>query len=188
MNIKAAAGTTLGVEIQTSIACTTDNPVFNDLTSKELGWTFDGTTKYYTIPFAKFPNLDKDHVVAVLLSSITKPITLGPIAAYCGTAGKAYPSPATVQVIEPTSTVPATTGPSAFVVDAFASSGSNALGFYHGGDDTSHFKISGGKLTVNTAGNSDLGWYSQISDGCRDITGFDQGYVHIAYTGSKLTA
>jgi peptidoglycan/xylan/chitin deacetylase (PgdA/CDA1 family) len=185
MTITAAAGTKLGIELQTSTACTTDNPTFNDLLSTDLGWTFDGTEKYYTIPFSKFPGLDTDHIVAVLFSGLNKAITLGPIAAYCGSTGSAFPVPTTVQVVEPSSTVPATTGTTAFVVDTFANQNTNALGFYHGGDDTTHFKIAASKLTINTQGNSDISWYTQITDGCRDITSNDNGYVHIIYSGSN---
>lgn len=185
MTLKAARGTTLGIEIQTSKACTTDNPTFNDVSSTDLGWTFDGTEKYYTIPFSKFPGLDTDHIVAVLFSSLSKPVTLGPIAVYCGNTGTAYPVPTTATVVEPSPTVPATTGPSTFVIDTFGQANTNNLGFYHGGDDTATYKLASGKMTINTAGNSDLAWYTQVSNGCRDFTSLDKGYLHIAYTGSN---
>jgi peptidoglycan/xylan/chitin deacetylase (PgdA/CDA1 family) len=185
MTIKAPQGTTMTIELQTSKTCSSDNPTLNDLQSTDLGWAFDGTEKYYTIPFSKFQGLDTDHILTLLISGISKPITLGPIAFYCGNTGTAYPVPTTVAVVEPTSTVPATTGPSAFVIDTFGNADSNNLGFYHGGDDTTTYKQSGGKLTINTKGNSDLSWYSQVSNGCSDFTANDNGYLHIAYTGSN---
>ncbi|TVY78501.1 Peptidoglycan-N-acetylglucosamine deacetylase [Lachnellula suecica] len=185
MTIKAPKATTMTIEIQTSTVCSSDNPTLNDLQSTDLGWTFDGTEKYYTIPFSKFQELDTDHISTLLFAGISKPITLGPIAFYCGSTGTAYPVPTTIPVVEPTSTVPATTGPSAFVIDTFGNADTNNLGFYHGGDDANLFKVSGGKLTANTKGNSDISWYSQVSNGCRDLTADDNGYVHIAYTGSN---
>ncbi|KAH8762198.1 carbohydrate esterase family 4 protein [Hyaloscypha sp. PMI_1271] len=185
LTIKAPKGTTMGIELQTSTACNSNNPVLNDLLSTDLGWTFDGTEKFYTISFSKFPALDTDHLIVVLFSSISNVVTFGPMAFYCGSTGTAYPVPTTVPVVEPTSTIPATTGPSAFVIDAFANVNTNSLGFYHGGDDTTTYKISGAKLTINMKGNSDLSWYSQVSDGCTDFTPNDNSYLHIAYTGSN---
>ncbi|KAF7861410.1 hypothetical protein EAF04_007975 [Stromatinia cepivora] len=185
LTIKAAKGTTLGIEMQTSKTCDSSNPTLIDVSSADLGWTFDGTERFYTIPFSKFPGLDTDHLISLLFSSISKPITLGPMSFYCGNTGTAYPVPATVPVIEPSSTIPATTGPSAYVIDTFGNAGSNNLGFYHGGDDTTTYKQSGNKLTINTKGNSDLAWYTQISNGCLDFTPNDRGYLHIAFTGSN---
>jgi peptidoglycan/xylan/chitin deacetylase (PgdA/CDA1 family) len=185
MIITAARGTTMTIELQTSKSCKTDNPTSIDVSSADLGWTFDGTAKYYTIPFSKFQGLDTDHLVTLLFSGISKPVTFGPIAAYCGNTGSAYPVPTTVAVIEPSSTVPATTGPSVLVIDTFTQTDSNNLGFYHGGDDATLFKQTSGKLTINTKGNSDVSWYTQISGGCTDLTPNDKGYLHIAYTGSN---
>lgn len=184
LTITAPAGTTITIELQTEADCLTNNPAVIDLTSSNLGWTFDGTEKYYTIPFSKFAGLDTNHLIAVLFTNLNKPVTFGPIDLYCGT-GSAYPVPTTAQVIEPSSTVPATTGPSAIVIDTFGSSSSNNLGFYHGGDDTTTYKYSGNKMTINMKGNSDLAWYTQITNGCVDFTANDNGYVHIAYTGSN---
>ncbi|ESZ91016.1 carbohydrate esterase family 4 protein [Sclerotinia borealis F-4128] len=185
LTIKAAKGTTLGIEMQTSKTCESSNPTLIDVSSGDLGWTFDGTEKFYTIPFSKFPGLDMDHLISLLFSGISNPITLGPISFYCGSTGVAYPVPTTVPVIEPSSTISATIGPSAYVIDTFGSADSNNLGFYHGGDDTTTYKQSGNKLTINTKGNSDLAWYTQISNGCLDFTPNDNGYLHIAFTGSN---
>ncbi|KAL3424054.1 hypothetical protein PVAG01_03335 [Phlyctema vagabunda] len=185
MTIKAPKGTTLGIEIQTSKDCNTNSPVFNDVSSTDLGWAFDGTEKYYTIPFSKFPGVDADHIVTLLFSSLSTAVTFGPIAFYCGNTGSAYPIPTTAEVIQPSSTVAATTGPSAYVVDTFTNADNNNLGFYHGGDDTTTYKIAAGKLAINTKGNSDLSWYTQLTNGCTNLTPNDNGYVHIAYTGSS---
>ncbi|KAG9238451.1 carbohydrate esterase family 4 protein [Amylocarpus encephaloides] len=185
LNIKAAAGTTLIVELQTSAACNTNAPTFIGVSSTSLGWVFDGTEKFYTIPFSKFAGLDTDHLVALLFAGISKPVTFGPIAFYCGNTGAAYPVPSTIAVVQPSATIPATTGASAVVIDTFKNTGSNDLGFYHGGDDAALFAQTSGKLTVNTKGNSDISWYTQISGGCTDVTPNENSYLHIAYTGSN---
>ncbi|KAH6713323.1 carbohydrate esterase family 4 protein [Leptodontidium sp. MPI-SDFR-AT-0119] len=185
MTIKAPQGFTMGIELQTAKDCSSNNPVLNDLLSTDLGWTFDGTEKYYTIPFSKFPGLDADHLVSLLFSGLSSAVTLGPIAFYCGSTGSAYPIPSTAAVVVPTSTIPATTGPSAYIIDTFTSTDSNNLGFYHGGDDPALFKQTTGKLTINTKGNADLSYYTQISGGCSDIRSYDNSYVHISYTGSS---
>ncbi|PVH73056.1 carbohydrate esterase family 4 protein [Cadophora sp. DSE1049] len=184
MTIKAPKEFTIGVELQTAKDCTSNNPILNDLLSTDLGWDFDGTEKYYTIPFSKFPGLDADHLVSLLFSGLSGAVTLGPISFYCGSTGSAYPIPTTVPVVEPTSTIPKTIGPSAYVIDTFTSADSNNLGFYHGGDDPVLFKQTTGKLTINTKGNADLSYYTQISSGCSDIRSYDNSYVHISYTGS----
>jgi hypothetical protein len=185
LTIKAPKGTTMGIELQTSTACSSNNPTLNDLLSTDLGWTFNGNEQFYTIPFSKFPGLDTDHLIAVLFSSISNVVTFGPMAFYCGSTGTAYPVPTTVAVVEPTGTIPATTGPSAFVIDTFGNADDNNLGFWHGGDDTTTYTLSGGKMTVNMKGNSDLSWYTQVSNGCSDFTANDNSYLHIAYTGSN---
>lgn len=185
MTIKAPKGTTMTIELQTSQTCSSDSPTLTDLDSTILGWNFDGTEQYYTIPFSRFQGLDTDHLLSLLLSGISKPITLGPIAFYCGVSGTAYPVPSTVPVLEPTSTIPATTGPSAFLIDTFGNANSNNLGFYHGGDDAATYKLSKDRMAINMKGNSDLSWYTQVSDNCSDFTMNNDGYLHIAYTGSN---
>ncbi|RAL61431.1 hypothetical protein DID88_009361 [Monilinia fructigena] len=55
MTIKAAKGTKLGIELQTSRTCDSNNPTLIDVSSADLEWTFDGTEKFYTIPFSKIP-------------------------------------------------------------------------------------------------------------------------------------
>ncbi len=185
MTIKAARGTTLGVELQTSTACNSDNPTSNYMSSADLGWTFDGTEKYYTIPFSKFAGLDTDHLTAVLFSGLSAQIQMGPIALYCGATGSAFPIPSTAAVVQPTGTVAKTTGPSAIVIDTFGAADKNNLGRYHGGDDDAAFRRTSGRLTVNTNANADISWYTQVSDTCADYSIHDNSYLHIAYTGSN---
>ncbi|KAL9024911.1 MAG: hypothetical protein Q9196_006166 [Gyalolechia fulgens] len=184
MNINAPAGATLQVEIQTSDSCNSAAPTSSSLSSTQLGWTFDGTEKYYSIPFSRFSGLDTGHVTAILFSGLNQAITFGPMAFYCGSTGSPYPIVSPSQPATPTSTVPATTGPTSFVIDAFADPNANALGFWHGGDDPATYSISGGSITFSMNGNADLSWYTQLSGSCADFTANDNSYVHIAYTGS----
>jgi len=124
----APAGTVITVELQTSSSYSSDSPILNDVSSTSLGWSFDGTEKYYTIDFSKFPSLDTDHLVSLLFSGFNKAVTLGPIAFYCGTTGTPCPVSQTMAVIEPSATIPATTGPSSFVIDTFSKPDTNNLG------------------------------------------------------------
>lgn len=184
MTIKAPAGATLQVELQTSASCDSSKPTSSVLSSAQLGWTFSGTEKYYSIPFSKFSGLDTGHITAIVFSNFNQVVTLGPLAFYCGTTGSPYPVPSSSQPAVPTSTVPATTGPNAILIDAFSNPNANALGFWHGGDDPSTYTISGGRITFAMKGNADLSWYTQLSGSCSDFTANDNGYLHIAYTGS----
>jgi peptidoglycan/xylan/chitin deacetylase (PgdA/CDA1 family) len=184
LTIKAAAGTAFSVQLQSSSTCSPDNPTSVELSAADLGWTFNNAEKSFTIPFSKFTGLDTDKLISVLFS-INKAVTLGPMSFYCGSTGTQYPVPTTVAVVESTATVPATTGPSAFVIDTFTSADSNTLGFWHGGDDDTTYKITSSKLTINTKGNSDLSWYTQLSGGgCTNVAAYDTGYLHISFTGS----
>ncbi|KAL8880364.1 MAG: hypothetical protein Q9198_002213, partial [Flavoplaca austrocitrina] len=184
MNIDAPAGTTLQVEIQTSASCDSSSPTSRSLSSTQLGWTFDGTEKYYSIPFSSFSGLDTGHITAILFSSLNQAVTFGPMAFYCGNNGSPYPIASASQPAVPTSTIPATTGPTSFVIDAFTDPNANALGFWHGGDDPATYSISGGRITFSINGNADLSWYTQLSGSCTDFSPNDNGYLHIAYTGS----
>ncbi|KAE8444796.1 hypothetical protein EG329_014256 [Mollisiaceae sp. DMI_Dod_QoI] len=126
------------MELQTQVDCLTNSLILIDLKSTDLGWTFDGTEHYYTIPFSRYSGLDTNHLIAVLFSSIPKPVTFGPIA-YCGT-GSAYPVPTTVAVIEPTFAISATTGPSAMAVDTFGNANTDNLGFWHRGGNATTYR------------------------------------------------
>jgi peptidoglycan/xylan/chitin deacetylase (PgdA/CDA1 family) len=185
MTIKAARGTTFGVELQTSSTCNSDSPTSNYISSTDLGWTFDNTERYYTIPWTKFAGLDTDHLTAVLFSGLSAQIQMGPIAFYCGQTGTAFPVPSTAAVSQPTGTTAKTTGPSAIVIDTFGNANTNNLGHFHGGDDDAAFKRTSGRLTVNTNANADISWYTQVSGTCADYTIHDNSYLHIAYTGSN---
>ncbi|RWA04668.1 hypothetical protein EKO27_g10429 [Xylaria grammica] len=71
------------------------------------------------------------------------------------------------------------------VIDAFANKNTNALGQWHGTEDEGLTVTYGSnKMTLKTA-DADLGWFTQVSETCRDMRAFDGSYLHIAYTGSN---
>lgn len=185
MRINAQAGTTFTVQMQYSASCSADNFLFVDRTTAQLGWVFDGTEKFYSLPFSLFTGLDTGKLMSFMIHSTNnRVITLGPMAMYCGSTASEYVvAPTPIDNI-PSATVPVTSSTAtAFVIDQFSNPDSNALGFWHGGDDPEGYTISGGKLTIRFT-DSDLAFYSQITDGCRDMTAYNTGYLHIAYTGS----
>ncbi|KAI0999586.1 hypothetical protein K3495_g8611 [Podosphaera aphanis] len=185
LTIKAAPGTSMRVELSSDPSCTNKNPKTVSVMAADLGWTFDGTEKYYQVPFSKFPGLDTEHLSSLLFSGLNKAISLGPIALYCGETGSAYPVPATIQPTEPSSTVPTTIGSTNMVIDTFNNRETNALGFYHGGDEPGTYTISNSRLTINMKGDADQAWYSQLANGCSDLTPIQDGYLHIAFSGSN---
>lgn len=185
MRIKAAAGTTFTVQLQYSASCSADNFQTVDRTVSQLGWGFDGTEKYYSLPYSLFTGLDTGKLMSIMIHSINqRAITLGPLAMYCGNTPSEYiVTPTPIDTI-PSATVPVTsTTATPFVIDQFSNPDSNALGFWHGGDDPAGYTISGGRLTIRFT-DSDYAFYSQISAGCRDLTAYNNGYLHIAYSGS----
>lgn len=185
LTIKAAPGTTMRIELSSDPSCTGKNPKAVSLMANELGWTFDGTEKFYQIPFSKYPGLDTDHLSSLLFSGLNRAVTLGPIALYCGDTGTAYPVPEIIQPTEPSSSVPATTGSSNLVIDTFRNKDTNALGFYHGGDEPGTYSIADSRLTISMKGDSDQAWYTQLANGCTNLTPLENGYLHIAYSGNN---
>jgi peptidoglycan/xylan/chitin deacetylase (PgdA/CDA1 family) len=184
LRIKAPAGTTFSIELQSSASCSTDSTVNSGQTSSQLGWTFDGTEKLYSIPFSKFTNLDTSKLVTVFFSGFTKPVSFGPMAFYCGNTATEYIVTSTSSTAGPSSTVPAPSGTAAaLVVDKFASQGSNALGFWHGGDDGMGLTWGSSKLTIRST-DADYSFYTQVSSSCSDFTKYKGSYLHIAYSGT----
>lgn len=186
LRIKAAAGTTFTVQLQYSASCNADNFQYVDKTNTQLGWTFDGTEKFYSFPFSTFAGVDTGKLMSIMIYNYNnKPVTLGPMAFYCGSTAAEYIVAPTPTDVIPSATVPVTSATAtAFVVDQFANPDSNALGFWHGGDDETGYTISGGKLTIKYT-DSDLAYYSQLTDSCRDMTTYNNGYLHIVYSGSS---
>ncbi|KAL7271522.1 hypothetical protein RUND412_005714 [Rhizina undulata] len=188
LRIKAPAGTSFTVQLQTSAQCSPDNFVAYDSTTDQLDWTFDGTEKLYSIPFTSFTGLDAGHLVAIMFYAFSGSVQLGPMAFYCGSTVSEYMVPPTTTTTNAaqTSTVPVTSATAtAFVIDRFANADSNALGFWHGGDDATALSYSNGRLSISFT-DTDYAFYTQVSDSCVDMTTYENAYIHIAYTGSNL--
>jgi len=184
LRIKAPAGTTFVVGLQTNANCTATDPVSKALTTAQLGWTFDGTEKVYSIAFSKYSGLDTGKLVAILFHSFSGSVSMGPMAFYCGTTTSEYTLPAITTAAGSTATVPATSATATpFVIDNFSNANTNTLGQWHGGDDETGMSISGNKLTINFS-DSDYSFYTRLTGTCRDMTAYNNGYLHIAFTGS----
>ena len=189
LRITAASGTTFDVQLsssKSSSSCNGDNTKDVVVTSKSLGWTFNGKEQLYSIPFSKFSGVDFSKFTMVILSGFNKAVTLGPMAMYCGTEVAEYVAPRVQEPSEPTGTVSAPTSTAtAFVIDNFANEETNALGEWHGTEDEGlTVTYNRNKMTLQTM-DADLGWVTQVADTCLDMTKFDKSYLHIAYTGSN---
>ncbi|KAK0653513.1 putative peptidoglycan-N-acetylglucosamine deacetylase [Lasiodiplodia hormozganensis] len=185
MRMKADAGTTLSVELDSVSTCGGESTKLITVTSNDLGWTFDGTEKLYSIPFSKFSGLDTSKISTILFAQMTKAVTFGPMAFYCGNTASEYIPSTTSAPAGPTSTVPAPSSTaSALVIDQFGNQNSNALGNWHGADDGMTLTWGSNKLTI-VSDDADYAFYTQVSGTCRDMTSYDGSYLHIAYTGSN---
>lgn len=184
--ITAPKGTTLGVQLGSPDTCGNDTDSASIyVESTDLGWTFDGTEKLYSIPFAKFKGLDTTKVQTILFAGLSNAVTFGPMAFYCGDTPSSYVLPATTAPVLPTATVPAPAGTaSALVIDNFKSEDSNAMGFWHGCDEGMSLTWSGKSLTIKSD-DADYAFYSQLSETCGDFTSYNGSYLHIAYSGSN---
>lgn len=184
LRIKAPAGTTFSVELDSSANCDPASANAFTQTTSQLGWTFDGTEKLYSIPFSKFSGLDTSKLTTILFSQFTKSVSFGPLAFYCGNTASEYIVPVSTPIAGPSSTVPAPSGTAAaLVVDKFANANSNNLGFWHGSDEGMTTTYSGGKLTIKST-DADYSFYTQVSGSCSDFSKYKGSYLHIAYSGS----
>ncbi|KAF2014832.1 carbohydrate esterase family 4 protein [Aaosphaeria arxii CBS 175.79] len=184
LRIKAPAGTTLSVQLESSASCDPASTIVGGQTSTQLGWSFDGTEKVYTIPFSKFPSVDTSKLVTLFFSQFSQAVSFGPVAFYCGNSGAEYIVSTTTPPAGPSSTVAAPSGTAAaLVIDRFATASQNALGFWHGGDEGMTLNYNGGKLTITSA-DADYSFYTQVSGSCSDFSKYKGSYLHIAYSGS----
>ena len=184
LRIKATAGTSFSIELQSSSTCNTGSTVNAGQSTAQLGWTFDGTEKVYTIPFSKFPTIDNSKIVAVFFSGFNRAVQFGPMAFYCGSTGTEYIVSTTSATAGPSSTVPAPSGTAApLVIDRFANQNSNALGFWHGGDEGMGLTWGSNRLTIQS-GDADYSFYTQVSSSCADWNKYKGSYLHIQYSGT----
>ncbi|KAL7629665.1 hypothetical protein AAE478_001188 [Parahypoxylon ruwenzoriense] len=186
MRIKAPAGASFDIQLSSPAKCGDEQETgFAYQSTRDLGWSFDGTEKLYSIPFSKFSGLDLTKVQTVFFTAFTGPVTLGPMAFYCGSTPSEYIVPATSVSDGPTSTVPAPSGTAAaLVIDQFESEDANSLGFWHGADEGLSLTWGSRSLTIKSS-DSDYAFYTQVSGTCRDMTSFKGSYLHIAYSGSN---
>ncbi|CAN9228835.1 unnamed protein product [Alternaria alternata] len=184
LRIKAPKGATLALQLDSSDSCDATNPKSTYASSTDLGWTFDGTEKLYTIPFSKFAGLNTEKLTTILFSGFSGTTSFGPMAFYCGNSGE-YVVPPTSADPGASATVPAPSNPSAtaLVIDKFANANTNAMGNWHGGDEGMTLKYASNKLTI-TSPDADYAFYTQVSAGCSDFTKYKGSYLHIAYTGT----
>ncbi|KAI5815807.1 glycosyl hydrolase [Pyronema omphalodes] len=185
MKIKAPAGTTFAIELQTNDNCLTSNHISKSKSSTELGWTFDGEEKLYDISFGRYPGLNTGNLVAIVLSSFSNPVTLGPMSFYCGSTASEIILPSSPAVTTtPVMTVPAPTATnSPLVIDTFTSPSTNSLGESHGSDYDASVSIGNGSLTINFP-DSDYNYYTRFSDSCKDMRIYESSYLHIVFNGS----
>jgi peptidoglycan/xylan/chitin deacetylase (PgdA/CDA1 family) len=184
LRIKAPAGSSFNVQLESSATCDPGKSVQSSLTTTQLGWTFDGTEKVYTIPFSKYTTVDMSKLITLFFTAFTKSVSFGPMAFYCGNGGAEYVVSTTSAVAGPSSTVAAPSGTAAaLVIDKFSNAESNALGFWHGYDEGMTVKIASNKVTI-TSNDADYAFYSQVSSSCSDFTKYKGSYLHIAYTGT----
>ncbi|KAK8059500.1 hypothetical protein PG996_009430 [Apiospora saccharicola] len=167
LRISAPAGSQFDVQLaSTTGACGTEDSKSVTLTTRQLGWTFDGTEKLYSIPFDKFSGVDLSKLETFYISNLRKPVTFGPPSEPTATVG-APPSQATN-----------------IVVDQFKNADTNALGEWHGGDEGLQLTFRNNKMTLKT-NDSDLMWNTQLTEKCRDMRDWQDAYLHIAYSGSN---
>ncbi|KAH9241823.1 carbohydrate esterase family 4 protein [Colletotrichum gloeosporioides 23] len=184
LRIKAKAGTTLSIQLASSPTCGEDS-AFATKTSKELGWTFNGQEKLYSIPFSKFSGADLSKMTTILFGSLSSDVTFGPMAFYCGNTPSEY-----IVATQPTDTAAVSTVPapsstgSVKIVDNFSKKDSNSLGYWHGGDVDTALTWGTNRVTIK-APDADFSFYTQLSDKCADMTGYDGSYLHVAYSGSN---
>ncbi|KAH7305832.1 polysaccharide deacetylase [Stachybotrys elegans] len=182
LRIQAPAGTTFRIEMTSKTEC--DGPTTGSAsqTSTQLGWTFDGTERLYSFTWSRFSGLNLSKLRSIVISAPTRPLTLGPLAFYCGSTPNAWEVPTTTSPPAPTETVPAPSATvSGFVIDDFSSSSSNALGLWHGGGDMG---LTWGSNRVSiVAGAPDYAFTTLLSNGCRDLRGQRGSYLHIAFSG-----
>lgn len=183
VRIKAPRGTTFQIQLSSTATCGSGKSTDFVQTTNSLGWSFDGKAKLFTIPFSKFPGLDTSKITTILFSSLTHPITLGPMSAYCGDSGKEFSLPKLTTPSQSTATVAAPPGGApSILVDNFANKDTNTMGNWHGGDEGMALTWGKQQLMIKST-DPDAVFYSQVSNTCMDMRNYDGSYLHIGYAG-----
>lgn len=186
LRISAPSGTQFDVQLaSTKGKCGGDDMVSGTLSTKQLGWTFNGREQLYSIPFSKYSGIDWTKFNMLFIANLKKAVTLSPVALYCGNKVVEYIAPAPMEPAEPTETVAAPPSKATnLIVDQFRNADQNALGEWHGGDEGLALTFRDNKMTLQT-NDADLMWNTQVSGTCRDMRAYQDAYLHIAYSGSN---
>lgn len=184
--INAHTGATFVIQLASTSTCGGQEDKFSSRSTADLGWTFDGTTKLYSFPFSKFPEVDISKLNSIFFTQLPGAVTFGPMAFYCGNTVSEYIPPASPPPTGATPTVPAPAGPTSakLVIDDFSNQNQNSLGNWHGADSGMTLTWGTGKLTIKST-DPDYSFYTNIAATCHDMSSFEDGYLHIAYSGSN---
>ena len=184
LRIKAPSGTTFSIELDSTSECGGNATATPTVSTTDLGWSFDGTEKLYSIPFSKFDGLNTDQIATVVFGGFNNAVVFGPMGFYCGsTPSEVVVTPPTSEP-EPTATEPAPAGTaSAVVIDTFSNSDANDLGFWHGYDDGMSVTWGTKKVTLQSS-DADYSFYTQVSGSCSNYASYESDYLHISYTGT----
>jgi peptidoglycan/xylan/chitin deacetylase (PgdA/CDA1 family) len=187
LRIRAARGTSFAVTLAWYETCGSNSVKTTTLTTAQLKWTFDGTERLYWFPFSVFTGADTTKLNMINFSNFNAAVVLGPMSFYCGSTASEFIVPAATPTSPPvtrsTTAAPVPNG-KGFVIDDFAKTNSNALGQWHGGDEGMTLTFGNKAMTLRT-NDSDLSWYTQLTNKCADLRGYAGGYLHIAYSGSN---
>ncbi|KAF2398148.1 glycosyl hydrolase [Trichodelitschia bisporula] len=190
LRITAPPNTPLVIELSSSASCSDAGQVSVRKTAAELGWRFTGAPQLFRIPFAAFPGLDTAHLTTMLLTGAAQQYTLGPVALYCAGASASaseYISAPRAEPVEPRTPDP---GPASsasappLLIDDFKARASNALGFWHGGDEALLETWGPGGVTLLSS-DPDYSFYTQVTGvGCGDLSAYEGGYLRVEFSGS----
>lgn len=187
LKINAPSGSSFTVTVGSLSKCNGGTLKEESITTSSLGWSFTGKEASYSFAFSKFKNIDPKTVSQIVISGLSKPVTLGPVSLYCGTTASWYPAPPNKVNPSTETTVSAPAGKAGtFLIDKFDNENTNALDMWHGCEEDcleSKWTRNGG-LTLST-NDADLAWYTNLADTCADITHWKDSYMHIQYSGSS---
>ncbi|KAL8298349.1 hypothetical protein RB597_006807 [Gaeumannomyces tritici] len=184
--INAPKNAKFAIQLASTSTCGGKEDKFSYKSTADLGWIFDGTTKLYSFPFSKFPDVDMAKLNSIFFTELSGAVTFGPMSFYCGGTVSEFIPSSSPPPPGPTPTVPAPAGPTSakLVIDDFSNRNQNSLGNWHGADDGMGLTWGTRKLTIKST-DPDYSFYTNIAATCRDMTSFEGGYLHIAYSGSN---
>lgn len=185
LRIKAPADSDFTVQLGYNQNCGDPNPKTINVSTRDLGWQFDGSEKLYSLRWPQFRGIDATKLNNMLITQLNSAITIGPISMFCGDQATDYIPPTTsTQYDDESRTMAAPTGrASPVIIDRFASPNVNSLGFWHGADEGMLLSYGNGQLTISS-NDPDYTFNTQIAAGCVDWTFYDGDYLHIVYSGT----